>query len=225
MYNWTAINAFLSTPSAKRATRRQGKRRGYDNDFYPRPPRRGRRAMMPGKARPRLISIHALREEGDCTCCCVSMPDTIFLSTPSAKRATLAYGHLYHPQCYFYPRPPRRGRPCAVLARVCAARISIHALREEGDRPFGNSPRQQPVFLSTPSAKRATRRRVQAGQGVQAFLSTPSAKRATSKMYRLRRLLTISIHALREEGDNLYTSNSCQILYFYPRPPRGGRLR
>ena len=33
----------------------------------------------------------------------------------------------------FYPRPPRGGRPCAVLARVCPARISIHALREEGD--------------------------------------------------------------------------------------------
>ena len=34
----------------------------------------------------------------------------------------------------------------------------------------------------------------------------------------------ISIHALREEGDMVYLSFYCIICYFYPRPPRGGRL-
>ncbi len=58
--------------------------------------------------------------------------------------------------------------------------ISIHALREEGDiLSLANSARP-PVFLSTPSARRATSLR---------------------RMLRGRR--GISIHALREEGDTV----------------------
>ena len=34
----------------------------------------------------------------------------------------------------------------------------------------------------------------------------------------------ISIHALREEGDSAATSCCSAGSYFYPRPPRGGRL-
>ena len=34
----------------------------------------------------------------------------------------------------------------------------------------------------------------------------------------------ISIHALREEGDIVIPVSSFRVLYFYPRPPRGGRL-
>ena len=33
----------------------------------------------------------------------------------------------------------------------------------------------------------------------------------------------ISIHALREEGDSSQSSSVSSALYFYPRPPRGGR--
>ena len=33
----------------------------------------------------------------------------------------------------------------------------------------------------------------------------------------------ISIHALREEGDNFFAASSCRRSNFYPRPPRGGR--
>ena len=56
--------------------------------------------------------------------------------------------------------------------------ISIHALREEGDRPVG---------IICPS-----------GEG---FLSTPSARRATHLTMLLSSENHISIHALREEGD------------------------
>ena len=56
------------------------------------------------------------------------------------------------------------------------------------------------------------------------FLSTPSARRATAS----RRLRVhdevISIHALREEGDRTQGSDGRSGRYFYPRPPRGGRL-
>ena len=57
-----------------------------------------------------MISIHALREEGDGGIIYMHDEYTIFLSTPSARRAT--------------PLEP------AVLQLPL---ISIHALREEGD--------------------------------------------------------------------------------------------
>ena len=56
---------FLSTPSARRATRCGVPRRWGIS-----------------------ISIHALREEGDQSSVCSSSMDLIFLSTPSARRAT-----------------------------------------------------------------------------------------------------------------------------------------
>ena len=56
-----------------------------------------------------------------------------FLSTPSARRATLLC--LYSPPCYnyFYPRPPRGGRRASAASAGRLKQISIHALREEGD--------------------------------------------------------------------------------------------
>ena len=57
------------------------------------------------------ISIHALREEGDLDVFQYYRPDGKFLSTPSARRATTQANQL-----------------------LISAGISIHALREEGDR-------------------------------------------------------------------------------------------
>ena len=99
--------------------------------FYPRPPRGGRRNGF-----------------------AASVWCTVFLSTPSARRATLAD---------------------AVYVPV--VNISIHALREEGDRC----------------------------------------------RWRLRCAASISIHALREEGDSSPCFKRSGLSYFYPRPPRGGR--
>ena len=59
------------------------------------------------------ISIHALREEGDAAASCELLVVLLFLSTPSARRATV----------------------CAVLFEGLMD-ISIHALREEGDSSF-----------------------------------------------------------------------------------------
>ena len=56
---------FLSTPSARRATPAQQGRQHVKLDFYPRPPRGGRRNVCCRQLWSRLISIHALREEGD----------------------------------------------------------------------------------------------------------------------------------------------------------------
>ena len=102
--------------------------------------------------------------------------------------------------------------------------ISIHALREEGD-VFAMFPAMlSPVFLSTPSARRATLYLVPFLASA-SFLSTPSARRATASVVLLRELLyLISIHALREEGDCTLAPLLRRCRYFYPRPPRGGRL-
>ena len=80
------------------------------------------------------ISIHALREEGDL--CVSTRADcaALFLSTPSARRATAGAIVPLLVDFDFYPRPPRGGRPRRVLLPFRAWCISIHALREEGDK-------------------------------------------------------------------------------------------
>ena len=58
------------------------------------------------------------------------------------------------------------------------------------------------------------------------FLSTPSARRATAARDKLHPAFPISIHALREEGDQKWIEERNKNRdNFYPRPPRGGRLR
>ena len=103
--------------------------------FYPRPPRGGRhqRSGEPGCGG--RISIHALREEGDYLLDLLSRMTNEFLSTPSARRATLTEASGSSRPRNFYPRPPRGGRPGRVRAFQQHPRISIHALREEGDSP------------------------------------------------------------------------------------------
>ena len=60
-----------------------------------------------------MISIHALREEGDA--------------------GWRSHGRT---RSYFYPRPPRGGRPLFSVPQREGILISIHALREEGDDGF-----------------------------------------------------------------------------------------
>ena len=55
------------------------------------------------------------------------------------------------------------------------------------------------------------------------FLSTPSARRATLSDQKYQHRKAISIHALREEGDRVPRQGQDQHCDFYPRPPRGGR--
>ena len=124
---------------------------------------------------------------------------------------------------YFYPRPPGGGRRELITEFVSSGKISIHALRVEGDAIGTGLLEQhsyisihalrvegdiintafdatQSVFLSTPSGWRATWQLRQAGNACE-FLSTPSGWRATR------------------------ASHSCKgsARYFYPRPPGGGR--
>ena len=61
-----AARIFLSTPSARRATYlARPERHDLREDFYPRPPRGGRPCGLAATRVGVYISIHALREEGD----------------------------------------------------------------------------------------------------------------------------------------------------------------
>ena len=77
--------------------------------------------------------------------------------------------------------------------------ISIHALREEGDEDTG---RVVIIFLDFyPRPPRGGRQKGCQGGENSLFLSTPSARRATSFVSYTLFSRSISIHALREEGD------------------------
>ena len=78
--------------------------------------------------------------------------------------------------------------------------ISIHALREEGDKLLVKGLRCKADFYPRPprGGRRSSEPELTMGQK---FLSTPSARRATSGDVDGQRVIGISIHALREEGD------------------------
>ena len=169
-----------------------------------------------------MISIHALREEGD------------------GKAAPIVSS-----VCNFYPRPPRGGRHDDDFFARFTRKISIHALREEGDKLEKVYTKEEPrisihalreegdevlhcqpgdILISIHALReegddgRAERndgsmnfyprpprggrpRRSPTASSPSKFLSTPSARRATAKR----------------------TPKNGSSGYFYPRPPRGGR--
>ena len=101
--------------------------------------------------------------------------------------------------------------------------ISIHALREEGDQTRPTRSMQSVHFYPRPP--RGGRHETFARMcNTMQFLSTPSARRATPATAQAVDAEDISIHALREEGDQSKPMRGGTRLYFYPRPPRGGRL-
>ena len=191
---------FLSTPSARRATRSRGSLQRF-RIFLSTPSARRATSQAYFSFRRCIISIHALREEGDVTDLGqIKLPYRISIHALREEGDPL-------PCCRgfmlpdFYPRPPRGGRrarwnPLVLIpvflstpsARRATAidvsgqigrQISIHALREEGDQEQLLAEINRRRFLSTPSARRAT-------AGIQFFAVSD----------------TISIHALREEGDD-----------------------
>ena len=103
------------------------------HNFYPRPPRGGR---------PKLYVMYKTAHQ--------------FLSTPSARRATVTPGHRSAAHPDFYPRPPRGGRP-HVFGRVRPHHQNFYPRPPRGGRQdvqMGEILAY--IFLSTPSARRAT---------------------------------------------------------------------
>ena len=231
---------FLSTPSARRATSRRAIRSLMGAYFYPRPPRGGRQSCPHSRLQRLGISIHALREEGDISSSAVFSAMGVFLSTPSARRATPEWRGMLRSGCNFYPRPPRGGRRRGVWLFSTCPHISIHALREEGDVCAIYDISELISFLSTPSARRATCCGPRGGDSgcyfyprpprggrlntyeqrlaATGFLSTPSARRATATATSLGYSVEISIHALREEGDCTAQMIDPELVQFLSTP-------
>ena len=124
----------------------------------------------------------------------------VFLSTPSARRATCAAAASRARPADFYPRPPRGGRPGGDLVDGHVLTISIHALREEGDGfiKFLHGIESISIHALREEGDVVL---VSLWGTVAKFLSTPSARRATLIVVLLSFGDVISIHALREEGD------------------------
>ena len=192
---------FLSTPSARRATRLHVSESLRNADFYPRPLRGGRRLDAFGLMDVFKISIHALCEEGDRGPASAATRSRYFYPRPlRGGRPCGAYHqsvrHYFYPRplrggrppsatasrpsaSYFYPRPLRGGRRTEPSTLLCLQLISIHALCEEGDETDDLNEAIGILFLSTPSARRATSQSSRTTAAMDTFLSTPSARRAT----------------------------------------------
>ena len=193
------------------------------------------------------ISIHALREEGDATFAAAVQDLEKFLSTPSARRATLRCAFVdSQPDSNFYPRPPRGGRHLLLLDVSIRQEISIHALREEGDiydeptevkslyfyprPPRGGRPATPAITHDKkPISIHALREEGDQTASLQAprpgqFLSTPSARRATHRPISCSSAPVNFYPRPPRGGRPLFVrSISSRSSNFYPRPPRGGR--
>ena len=259
------LRIFLSTPSARRATPSTRPTPTYRQYFYPRPPRGGRRRDRdPEVVDPVFLSTPSARRATSTIS--IEFGSVIFLSTPSARRATglkslcrrfrrflstpsarRATNHIFFfPHSFqFLSTPSARRATKAAVVDIFQHRISIHALREEGDSVSWTIGRAEVKFLSTPSARRATHdkglqrrvkeyfyprpprggRRQDIFYDLQAepFLSTPSARRATTEEVRpaLFILFLSTPSARRATSDGRHTGSLHSD--FYPRPPRGGR--
>ena len=195
-----------------------------------------------------LISIHALRVEGDgYTDGVRQISVSHFYPRPpgGGRQATSRRCSKIRD---FYPRPPGGGRPCKDVAVFEGRRdfyprppgggrprrsprdnptrppISIHALRVEGDRPLSVSSRYR-ARISIHAL------RVE-GDVLRLGGSCPHPR---ISIHALRvegdfatqeegEEMSISIHALRVEGDlRFHAGFSSVFSYFYPRPPGGGR--
>ena len=191
-------NWFLSVPSARRATQEERAGLTYGAYFYPRPPRGGR---------PSFTTCWSVQENfyprpprgGRRADAPFQKKSTAFLSTPSARRAT-ARQFLINLFGEISIHALREEGDRQHINNVLLAIISIHALREEGDRQHINN-----VLLAIISIH-ALREEGDATvphkeTKTTEFLSTPSARRATSRPSPVRLSRMISIHALREEGD------------------------
>ena len=204
-----SVAVFLSTPSARRATR--GRVQGAQckaisiHALREEGDRNAVQLILEGRS----ISIHALREEGDYAAVTAYHRGGIFLSTPSARRATreeragLTYG------AYFYPRPPRGGRHHGGNPGLLFDAISIHALREEGDRPRAScSGRAYYFYPRPPRGGRLLTPRSKAPHNN--FYPRPPRGGRPEVCGADRRVCEISIHALREEGDGILLSDAIE---------------
>ena len=146
------------------------------------------------------ISIHALREEGDLLPAGCKRPATDFYPRPPrGGRPRPCWPACYH-HPDFYPRPPRGGRPVAGPLVDYTMRISIHALREEGDPEPQDSGRASTISIHALREEGDERLRRRPAAQIHFYPRPPRGGRPIWRPPPTR-ICQISIHALREEGD------------------------
>ena len=147
-------------------------------DFYPRPPRGGRQPPARKRApQKKFLSTPSARRATDIQACTDSRHNNFYPRPPRGGRQV--WHGRQRKERNFYPRPPRGGRHEGVGQKCAAALISIHALREEGDRrKSGSLSAEQAISIHALREEGDTfSERLVALR--KEFLSTPSARRAT----------------------------------------------
>ena len=263
----TPSRLFLSTSSARRTTRESGVRNSMDVFLSTSSARRTTMDSFAGFGK-WMIFLSTSSARRTTTVDYAKMSYNIFLSTSSARRTTQMQADLdvdvifisihvlreeddrqgrplRSSQVYFYPRPPRGGRPGAARPRCPGQDISIHVLREEDDYSLCSLPTGSEISIHvlreeddgcilSPSTRQTVISihvlreeddlyRINRGSYTIQFLSTSSARRTTRKSVVAAADVDISIHVLREEDDRRRNSRRNRGYHFYPRPPRGGR--
>ena len=168
---------FLSTPSARRATNDGTGQGGLNHisihalreeggatraptsapscNFYPRPPRGGRRWQALPSAWTWKISIHALREEGDGRQRGGCVPRNDFYPRPPRGGRLVRRCSRPAKPSNFYPRPPRGGRLTLTAGSLTTSDFYPRPPRGGRLKAAGQIAKLM-QFLSTPSARRAT---------------------------------------------------------------------
>ena len=147
-----------------------------------------------------IISIHALRVEGDSPIPCFQGRQKRFLSTPSGWRATKAF----------------------LIDSVEEYGISIHALRVEGDHQHSTRIRPRCNFYPRPPGGGRPRGAFYFAEYAR-FLSTPSGWRATEDFLCQKTSKRDFYPRPPGGGRPCSSARRCAIPNFYPRPPGGGR--
>ena len=193
---------FLSTPSGWRATTK---------DKNP-------------EAEDRVISIHALRVEGDSSAAVSLVLKSLFLSTPSGWRATVVTALFLSRAITFLSTPSGWRATSFIFAIGALLSISIHALRVEGDRAlvwlYVRRVHEISIHaLRVEGDRLRSIRRLRYMISIHALRVEGDADPHRGQLQKQQ----ISIHALRVEGDKDLDAPGQHRQYFYPRPPGGGR--
>ena len=101
----------------------------------------------------------------------------------------------------FYPRPPRGGRPEVEYYNGFKGKISIHALREEGDVSSGDGVVAVGISIHALREEGDRSCRGFCRRTCRNFYPRPPRGGRPGLFVEAVRIIKISIHALREEGD------------------------
>ena len=176
-----------------------------------------------------------------------ALPNTQFQSTLSVRRATSVADTYYYQAVPISIHALREESDIWQTHLTIWQQISIHALREESDRLMSLAHQRIAWFQSTLSVRRATYKggnkfwenrnfnpRSPWGERhgdttyveISQNISIHALREESDGLWTqaLQFNLWISIHALREESDGAKVRTMAQISYFNPRSPWGERL-